>query len=92
MKHKNMTFSVPEDIVILLHNKVSKRGMSRFISQAIRKAIKEKELQDEKELDAAYEAANKDKDRLEILQDWDALDDISDLADNEEDWSWLKNA
>lgn len=42
------------------------------------------------DLDAAYEAANKDSDRLEILNDWDSLEDMADLT-NDEDWEWLKN-
>jgi metal-responsive CopG/Arc/MetJ family transcriptional regulator len=90
MKHKNMTFSIPDDLLLLLHTKIGKRGLSQFISEATRKALMEKELQEEQELDAAYEAANKDPDRLETIKDWDDLNEVSDLLDNE-DWEWLKN-
>lgn len=89
MKHKNMTFSIPDDLIQLLHINIAKRSVSRFISEAVRKALKEKEIQEEKELDAAYEAAYKDSDRLEVLRDWDSVDDTSDLKDDE-DWEWLK--
>lgn len=53
------------------------------------KALREKEIREEKELDAAYEAANKDSSRIETLEDWDSLDDTDDRAKNE-DWEWLK--
>jgi hypothetical protein len=71
---------------------VSKREMSKFISNAIRKALKEEKLKNEENLDAAYEAASRDTDHLETLQDWDALDDVSDLMKEEENWEWLKKS
>jgi hypothetical protein len=91
MKHKNITFSIPEDLKASLLAHVSKRGMSRFISNAICKALKEEEFTKEQALDAAYEAANQDSDRLETLRDWDALDDVSDLIEGE-DWDWLRDS
>src|ERR1700722_19366576 len=91
MRHKNLTFSIPEDLKAHLHVHVSKRGVSRFITSAIRKALEDEELKREQELDAAYEAANQDSDRLETIRDWDTLDDVSDLS-NDEDWSWLKDS
>ena len=90
MKHKNMTFSIPDDLQSLMRQKIGNRGFSQFISEAIRTALIEKEIQDEKILDAAYLSANKDLDRLETLKDWDSVDDVSDLVDDE-DWEWLKN-
>lgn len=90
MRHKNITISIPDDLILSLHSQISKRGISQFISKAIRKALKEKEVEEERVLDAAYEAANKDLDRLETIKDWDALSDTSDLND-EEDWEWLKD-
>jgi hypothetical protein len=91
MRHKNLTFSIPEDLKTILLAHVNKRGMSRFISAAIRKALEEEELQRERELDAAYQAANKDSDRLETLRDWNSSDDVSDLIEDE-DWDWLKTS
>ncbi len=75
MEHKNMTFSIPVDLLGLLHANIGKRDISRFISESILKALKEKEIQEEKALDAAYEAANNDPDRLEVIKDWDSLND-----------------
>ncbi len=91
MKHKNITFSIPEDLKAHLLAHVDKRGMSRFISSAIRKALEDEERKKESELDAAYEEANQDMDRLDALRDWDTTGDIKDFVDDE-DWSWLRNS
>lgn len=90
MKHKNITISIPEDLKAILYTHIRKRGVSQFISDAIRKALKEEENQKEKELDAAYEAANQDHDRIETLREWNSLDDVRDLIEEDEDWEWLK--
>ena len=92
MKHKNITFSIPEDLRAVLYHHVNRRGVSRFISNAIRKALEEESVNKEKELDAAYESANQDSDRMETIRDWDTLDDVSDLMDVNEDWDWLKES
>jgi hypothetical protein len=84
MKHQNMTFSIPEDLKFILLSHVRKRGVSQFISTAIRKALAEEAFEREQELDAAYEAANRDSNRSEILPDWNELDDVSDLIDEDE--------
>lgn len=91
MRHYNITFSIPDDLKSILYAHVSKGSMSRFISDAIRKALEDEKLIKEKELDAAYEAANQDSDRLEVLNDWNALDDVGDLTNNE-NWDWLRNS
>lgn len=91
MSHTNITFSIPEDLKATLRAHVSSRGMSQFISEAIRKALEEEEHKKTQELDAAYEAANQDADRLETLRDWNTLDDTSDLTGDDEEWNWLKN-
>lgn len=91
MKHQNITFSIPEDLKAYLQTHVRSRSRSRFISTAIRKALDEEKFKKEKDLDAAYEAANSDVDRLEVLKDWDFIDDVYDLVDDEEDWSWLND-
>ena len=91
MRHKNMTFSIPDDLILSLHSQISKRGISRFISEAIHKALEAEMLQREQSLESAYEAANQDSDRLEVLQEWNTLDDVSDLIDDE-NWDWLRNS
>lgn len=90
MRHQNVTFSIPENLKASLQAHVGKRGMSRFISSAIFKALEEEESKREKELDAAYEAANKDSDRLNTVKSWNKMDDVSDLIDKDENWDWLK--
>lgn len=70
MRKMNMTFSIPEDVACLLHTNVEKRGLSLFVTQAIRDALQ----QEQKELKAAYLAANKDPDRKAVLDDWKVLD------------------
>lgn len=91
MRHKNITFSIPDDLRMNLYAHASKRGISHFISNAIRKALEEETTKKEQELDTAYEAANQDSDRLETLRDWNVLDDVSDL-NSEEDWGWLRDS
>ena len=88
MKHKNMTFSIPDDLRAVLYARIGKMNMSRYISNAVRKSLEEENAREKAELDAAYEAANQDMDRQATLQDWDALDDVSDLMG--EDWDWLR--
>lgn len=48
-------------------------------------------ISEEQTLDAAYEEASQDSDRLEVIRDWDSIDDVSDLIEEDENWNWLKN-
>ncbi len=70
MKNINVTFSIPEPINALLHSLVEKRGLSRFVTKAIEKALAEEQLK----LKIAYSAADKDLDRKEVLEDWSSLE------------------
>jgi hypothetical protein len=70
MKTVNVTFSIPESINMLLHSFVEKRGLSRFVTKAIEKALEEKKNL----LKAAYLAAENDPDLKEVMNDWAALD------------------
>lgn len=69
-KKVNVTFSIPNDVNILLHTLVKRRSMSQFVSSAIQKALDE----EKESLKAAYIAANSDTARNEVISDWDALD------------------
>lgn len=70
MKTVNVTFSIPEDINILLHTFVEKRGLSKFVTKAIEKALEcEKNT-----LKAAYREAESDPDLKETIADWAGLD------------------
>lgn len=70
MKTINATFSIPEDVLQLLHAFVEKRGLSKFVAQAIKKALEEKR----NSLKAAYREAEKDEDTKETIEDWAKLD------------------
>lgn len=70
MKTKNITFSLPIDIVELLQAFVEKQKMSQFAAQALRNALIEKK----ESLKAEYKEANKDPDRLKTIDEWRHLD------------------
>ncbi|MCX5921727.1 MAG: hypothetical protein NTX86_00120 [Candidatus Dependentiae bacterium] len=73
MKTKNITFSLPIELVSLLQASVGKRELSKFATQAIKKALEEKN----KSLKSAYAAANEDPDRIRAIKDWESLDSES---------------
>lgn len=70
MKTKNMTFSIPIDIANLLHSTISKRELSKFAAQAIKKALE----QENEILRKAYADANNDPGQIEAREDWASLD------------------
>jgi hypothetical protein len=70
MKAVSMTFSVPEEINRSLHALIERRGLSRFVSEAIAKALESKKS----DLKAAYLAANEDADLKQSNADWEGLD------------------
>jgi hypothetical protein len=70
MSTVNVTFSIPENINFLLHSLVEKRGLSRFVSETLERALREKQ----QSLKAAYVAANQDLDRKSTIEDWNSLD------------------
>lgn len=84
VKHENITLSIPSDINLLLHSKVPRRGISKYVTDAIRKSLLEDEKNEELKLEAFYEAANSDSNRVETVDDFKALDEIDDI----EGWEW----
>lgn len=70
MRNITVTFSLPESLNRRLHAFVEKRSLSRFVSKAIEHALAD----EEKDLKAAYAAANNDPDRKEVIKDWAILD------------------
>lgn len=70
MKRKNVTFSIKENINLMLHAYVEKRGLSRFVNDALEDALEKRK----KDLKAAYLEAENDPDSKEIIDDWAALD------------------
>ncbi len=70
MKTVNVTFSIPENVNVLLHTFVEKRGLSKFVTKAIESALeKEKNM-----LKTAFREAENDPDVKETIADWAALD------------------
>jgi len=84
MKHENITLSFPEDLNALLHLRIARRGISKYVAEAVRKALEEDKKKTVRDLEAAYEAANQDLDRLKAIEEWSSLDQ-SEEADN---WEW----
>lgn len=70
MKNKNITFSMPDELIGTLHSVVGRRGLSQFVAKAIKKALEERMS----ELKRAYAAANNDPDRLKTISDWESLE------------------
>ncbi len=66
----NVTFSIPVSVNSLLHTFVEKRGLSKFVTQAIETAL-EKERN---YLKTAFKEAENDPDVKETMADWAALD------------------
>ena len=69
MRTVNATFSLPVEVYSLLHGFVEKRGLSRFVSGAIEKALESRQG----ELRQAYLENNKDKLMHLDLKEWDSL-------------------
>lgn len=66
---KNISVSLQEDLYESLRYNASSMGISKFVSLA----LKEKIEKENKILADAYDEASKDKDREEVLKDWDAI-------------------
>jgi metal-responsive CopG/Arc/MetJ family transcriptional regulator len=67
---KSVTFSIPAELNNMLHSMVERRGLSRFVAQALEQALSEKK----NALKQAYAQASKDPDRLKTIKEWEALD------------------
>lgn len=70
MKTKNVTFSMPIELVNSLHAKVGKRDLSKFVCQTIEKALAERA----NKLKSAYAEANEDPGQNEVSEDWKFVD------------------
>lgn len=69
-KKIHVTFSIPEDVNRLLHSTVEKRGLSEFVTKALKKALDEEtDL-----LKKAYASASEDADRNKTVEEWSDLE------------------
>ena len=69
METINVTFSLPVELNDLMHRLVKKRGLSRFVSQAIQEALESKTH----DLYQAYQENAQDELQNSELEDWDRL-------------------
>jgi len=71
MATKKMTFSVPDQLAVRFLRSVASRDRSRFVSDALRARLEERDAQ----LIRACEIANGDQDVAEIEKELDELRD-----------------
>jgi hypothetical protein len=83
-KHTNVTLSFPVDLNALLHAKVARSKISKYVAESVRKSLIEDEEREAAKLEAAYEKANSDLDRLKAVSEWNDLDNSDDI----EGWEW----
>lgn len=79
----NITLSFPKSLIVRMHKFVHKGQMSKFTTEAVNKALDELEKENEKVLEAAYEAASKDNEREDEANKWCSVDN-SEI----EGWEW----
>jgi metal-responsive CopG/Arc/MetJ family transcriptional regulator len=78
--HQNITISLPQKIVKDLHLFVKKRGISKFIEEAVTEKLEaKKSIKEQQYIDAAN-----DQERNQIFQEWDAL--ASDGINEQNEW------
>ena len=70
---RTISISLQESLYEKLKHTIPSKKISKFVSQAISIELEKKE----KELVLAYEAAEQNADRQEILNEWDLVDDFS---------------
>lgn len=70
MRTVNVTFSIPVSVNVQLHSVVKKRGLSKFVTDALKKALEEEKMN----LKAAYLDAENDEDLQKTIKDWAELD------------------
>ncbi len=81
MKHENMTISIPQDVKQELYRYIQKRGISRFITEAVIEKLKAKKLS----LEEQYRLAAQDEERNQEFKEWeDAM--IGDGLNGSNDW------
>lgn len=81
MASRKMTFTIPEDVALILRKRVPARDRSRYVSEAIASKLQERD----EEIIRACEIANADPEVQAIEREWEALIDDKDRI--EEPWS-----
>lgn len=66
---RTLSVTVSDDLYDRIKHNVPSRMISKFVSDAVDVKLKERK----NDLYKAYLAASQDRDREEVLQDWDAI-------------------
>lgn len=69
---RTMSISLQESLYERLKHSIPSKKVSKFVSSAISHELERME----KELSLAYEEAEHSKERNELLNEWDAIDDF----------------
>ena len=67
MKHEHLTISIPSEIKRDLYLYVEKRGISRFIAEAVKEKLKGKKLS----LEEQYKLAAQDEESNREFKEWE---------------------
>lgn len=70
MKVKPVTYTIPEQLDVILHTKVGRGRMSKFVTQALWEALK----RDEDALIMEFLEADKDPGNIEVKQSFSAIE------------------
>lgn len=70
MKTKPVTYTIPEQLDAILHTKIGRGHMSKFVTQALWEALK----RDEEALLMEFLEADKDPGNIEIKQDFSEIE------------------
>lgn len=81
----NVTLSLSPNLVARLHKSLPKRQISRFTAEALNKALDELQTQREKDLEAAYAEAFKNKVSDTENKEWNECDESK-----IEGWEWYE--
>ncbi|MBS0655467.1 MAG: hypothetical protein JSR46_06810 [Verrucomicrobia bacterium] len=80
VKHSNITLSLSQELIAELHHFVKKRGISKFVEEAVTEKLQLKKSSIEEQ----YIEAAKDEERNKVFAEWEALS--GDGLDEQNDW------
>jgi phage-related protein len=80
MKHQNITLSLSKSVIEELHLFVKKRGISRFVEEAVSEKLRQKKTNIEQE----YIEAGQDVERNKFFSEWEQM--AGDGLNEQNDW------
>lgn len=81
MKHEHLTISIPSNIKRELYLYVKKRGISRFITEAVEEKLKSIKMS----LEEQYKLAAQDEERNKEFKEWEN-GTVGDGLDESNEW------